>query len=644
MAVQKIVGLENEYGFAAYGSERGERVSRISMLGELAPELLRTARIVSGAWKARSSIDRYHLPNGGLIYCDTGNHPEYATPECLDVMQLIAADRAGDRLFASAIASLRKALPTMNLEFEVTDLDLYKHNADFSGNTFGTHENYCASSALDPKRYAGALLPFLSTRPLIAGSGGMVRRRNTRGYGFVLSPRALYLTDTVSNRSTLDRPMFNLRDEPLADRNRFRRIHLLCGDANRCDVSTLLKIGTTAIVLAMIEDDFVPGNLSLVDPVKALHQVSNDPNKKLAMADGTQRTALEIQYEYCERAYAYADGYGVEHCGGAAAKTVLQRWGNVLDTLRREEWHTLFGVLDWPTKRVIFERRAERLAGEGAPPEEIRRAVAGEELSYSSVVPERSTYEALRTKGRIDCLTRHEPTIAETAPDGTRAKFRATVIAGWPDAVRQASWDNLTITEVGIDLALPLSDPRYPETQEVHALEDLPSGMSLLNAFALVAPRRIVDLAIAQRDPNALSVIQRLCERHIEQGNDRPDLREACYESGRSAVRELAEQVVEADEPRYFALLRIAERGFVLAGCPEQLVTVLCAVRERTVQHRGHQIMSSGNSAANLLDPSADRREQRILRTERVVAILDAAIASSQARSAEHPAAPHVER
>lgn len=641
MAINKIVGLENEYGFAAFGHDNGEIVARPAALVELAPALLQLVHELGNGWKSRHSIDRYHLRNGGLAYCDTGNHPEYATPECADALQLVAADRAGERLFAAAVKTLIERGDLSGPGGAVTDCNIFKHNADFGGNTFGTHENYCASAQLTNDQYARPLLTFLASRPLIAGSGGLVRRNDSRaGYRFVLSPRALHIAENISNRSTLDRPMYNLRDEPLADKRRFRRIHLLSGDANRCDVSTLLKVGTTAIVLAMIEDGFVPKGLEVDSPVDALHAVSMRPEAQVALADGRLMTPLEIQYQFCDAAFAYADRVGLEACGGPVAKAVLTRWAEVLNVLERGEWRELFGVLDWPTKRAIFERRTDRLLEDGATAGEIRRAIRGEELAYSNIMPSRSSYEALRSRGRIECLLPTEPEIESTTPVGTRAQLRATLMLRWPEALRHVNWNQVIVTVENSDITMEMSDPTLSDPAEIDRLAELPHGTPILNAIASALPRRFVELTGSQRDPSSLSVLQRFCDRQFRLGGDNPDLREACYESGRAAIAELAEQVHEPHSPRFYALLHTAQRGFALAGCPEQLISVIRSMRDRVGKEQArissNVVFQQDTSTTGDFIPEREGSEQRVLRLDRVINVLSMAIAE-----VEHPSLQH---
>ncbi len=311
---RRIFGLETEYGVTC--TYRGQR--RLSP-DEVARYLFR--RVVS--WGRSSNV---FLRNGARLYLDVGSHPEYATPECDSVTDLVAHDRAGERILEGLLVDAEKRLHDEGIAGEIY---LFKNNTDSAGNSYGCHENYLVSRHGEFGRLADVLIPFLVTRQLICGAGKVLQ--TPRGAVYCLSQRAEHIWEGVSSATTRSRPIINTRDEPHADAERYRRLHVIVGDSNMNEVTTLLKVGTADIVLRMIEAGVVMRDLSLENPIRAIREVSHDitGRRKVRLANGKEVSALEIQQEYLAKATEFVERRG----GDQAAKRVVELWGRVLNAV-----------------------------------------------------------------------------------------------------------------------------------------------------------------------------------------------------------------------------------------------------------------------------------------------------------------------
>src|SRR3982075_3439891 len=280
---RRIFGLENEYGVTC--TLRGQR--RLSP-DEVARYLFR--RVVS--WGRSSNV---FLSNGSRLYLDVGSHPEYATAECDDLTQLVTHDKAGERILEDLLVDAERRLADEGIG---GDIYLFKNNTDSAGNSYGCHENYLVARAGEFSRIADVLLPFLVTRQLICGAGKVLQ--TPRGAVYCLSQRAEHIWEGVSSATTRSRPIINTRDEPHADAERYRRLHVIVGDSNMSEVATYLKVGTTALVLDMIEDGFFDRDYSLQSPVQAIRDISHDPTLRetIKLKDGRSISALDLQLEY----------------------------------------------------------------------------------------------------------------------------------------------------------------------------------------------------------------------------------------------------------------------------------------------------------------------------------------------------------
>ncbi len=480
MAIPKVIGTETEYGIAAVGQPDFNPVLSSSMLiSSYAGSLrrirwdyedespLRDARgfePVTGRELSDEDLGLANviLPNGARYYVDHA-HPEYSTPECLSPRSLVIHDKAGERILERSLAIVAAEIPSSPA------LAIYKNNSDGKGNSYGTHENYLVDRATPFGDIVRDLTPFFVSRQIFTGAGklGLEAQWDERGkHVFQLTQRADFFETEVGLETTLKRPIINTRDEPHADPERYRRLHVIVGDANLCEVAFFLKLGTTSIVLKMIEDAFLP-DFSLVNPVAAIHDVSRDVSltTQVALTDGRKMTALQLQWEYLELARKYVD----REDDTPENREVVERWEAVLHGLESDP-RTLSAQLDWVAKLRLLEGYRERdgLAWSDAK----LRAI---DLQYHDVRRDRGLYHRLAHSGKVERLTTDEEVeraIMEP-PEDTRAFFRGRCISKYPDAIAAASWDSL-ILDTGRDALqrIPMREPLRGTRAHVEELLD----------------------------------------------------------------------------------------------------------------------------------------------------------------------------
>ena len=294
------------------------------------------------------------LTNGARYYVDHA-HPEFSSPECTSALQLTRYDKAGERILARSMQAAQRILPPGQ------EIVVYKNNSDGKGNSYGCHENYLLDRAVPFSMLVRHLIPWFVTRQIFAGAGKVGSEHGAAEARFQLSQRADFFEEEVGLETTLKRPIINTRDEPHADPQKYRRLHVIVGDANLCEVATYLKTATTAVILSMVEDGFIDKDLSLGTPVPSMRKISHDPSLEasLPMADGSTATALELQWEFFRMAEKYADETGLESTGETdEGAYLLRRWEEVLTALE-EDPRRLNGVLDWTTKYYLLEAYAE---------------------------------------------------------------------------------------------------------------------------------------------------------------------------------------------------------------------------------------------------------------------------------------------
>jgi Pup amidohydrolase len=481
VAIAKVIGTETEYGIAAVGQPDFNPVLSSSLLiSSYAGSLrkirwdyedespLRDARgFEPTAGREISEEDlglaNVILPNGARYYVDHA-HPEYSTPECLTPRDLVIHDKAGERILERSLDVVAAEMPS------TPALAIYKNNSDGKGNSYGTHENYLVDRATPFADIVRDLTPFFVSRQIFTGAGklGLEAQWDDRGrHVFQLTQRADFFETEVGLETTLKRPIINTRDEPHADPERYRRLHVIVGDANLCEVATFLKVGTTSIVLKMIEDGFLP-DFSLVNPVAAIHDVSRDVSlsAQVVLTDGRRMTALQLQTEYLELARKYVD----REDDTAENREVLDRWEAVLQGLG-DDPGSLSAQLDWVAKLRVLEGFRER---DGLPWSDPKlRAI---DLQYHDVRRDRGLYHRLERSGKVERLTTDDQVhrAVMEPPNDTRAYFRGRCIAKFPDAIAAASWDSL-ILDTGRDALqrIPMREPLRGTRAHVQELLDL---------------------------------------------------------------------------------------------------------------------------------------------------------------------------
>ncbi|MEU0131271.1 MULTISPECIES: Pup--protein ligase [unclassified Streptomyces] len=404
---RRIFGLENEYGVTC--TFRGQR--RLSP-DEVARYLFR--RVVS--WGRSSNV---FLRNGARLYLDVGSHPEYATPECDNVAELVTHDKAGERILEGLLVDAERRLHEEGI---AGDVYLFKNNTDSAGNSYGCHENYLVARHGEFSRLADILIPFLVTRQLICGAGKVLQ--TPRGAVYCVSQRAEHIWEGVSSATTRSRPIINTRDEPHADAERFRRLHVIVGDSNMSETTMLLKVGATDLVLRMIEAGTVMRDLTLENPIRAIREVSHDitGQRKVRLASGREASAIEVQREYYEKAVDFVERRGIRT---GTVDQVLELWGRTLDAIEAEDLDRIGTEIDWVMKYKLIERyRAKHNMTMSNP------RVAQIDLAYHDIHRRRGLYYLLERKGQTARIC-NDLKIFEgksVPPQTTRARLRGDFI------------------------------------------------------------------------------------------------------------------------------------------------------------------------------------------------------------------------
>ncbi|HEU4684669.1 MAG TPA: depupylase/deamidase Dop [Nitrospira sp.] len=386
------------------------------------------------------------LANGGRLYVD-GAHPEYSTPECSNPREIVAYERVAERILAQSLDAMVRARGREQLV-------LYKNNSDGKGNSYGYHENYLVSRSVPFDRLVKVLAPFFITRCIVAGAGKVGAENQTNAADYQISQRADFFECLVDLNTMVKRPIVNSRDEPHSDYAKYRRLHVIVGDANMAELSTYLKVGTLTIVLDLVEAGADVPVFELEDPVRAIKQVSRDVTMKetLKLSGGRSTTALEIQRAYLKAAM---DFYAC-HDLPQVTKDVLVRWEEVLDKLERDP-RLLVRELDWVAKRHMIESYLER---KGCGWEDPRVRLM--DLQYHDIRPEKGLYYTLERSHMIDRIVQDvEVTRAEfIPPSGTRAFFRGRCIGKFSKSIYGASWTSV-LFDVGNTAIkkVPLMDP-----------------------------------------------------------------------------------------------------------------------------------------------------------------------------------------
>ncbi len=464
MAIHKVLGTETEFGITirnqqdfnpalasglVVNSYAGGRVRIQWSFEEESPG--RDARGFGfdgiGTVEIDAGLVNAVLTNGARLYVDHA-HPEYSTPECFDPWEAALYDKAGELVLAQAAAAAQELLP------EGQHLAIYKNNSDGKGNSYGAHENYLLSRDLPFGTVVNHLTAFLVSRQIFTGSGKVGAENGRPSVPFQLSQRADFFEEEVGLETTLKRPIINTRDEPHGDPGKYRRLHVIIGDATMSEVQTFIKLGTTALFLAALEDGALPDVISLQDPVDATWRVSHDIELRepLALSSGGSATPVEIQYQYLEWLAKYAESA----LGEQVWSDVLGEWESILADLESDPTSTA-DRLDWTAKHRLLQAYAERDELEWT--DHKLRAL---DLQYHDVRPERGLYHRLVGRGNLRRLFTDSQVEAAAAepPARTRAYFRGRCVAQYPESLVAANWDSL-VFDIGEETLkrLPMMEP-----------------------------------------------------------------------------------------------------------------------------------------------------------------------------------------
>ena len=405
---RRIFGIETEYGITCVSE--GQRTLTPD---EVARYLFR--KVVS--WGRSSNV---FLQNGSRLYLDVGSHPEYATPECDDVDQLVVHDKAGERIVGDLV---RDAQERLGQEGLAGTIYVFKNNTDSAGNSYGCHENYLLSRTGDFQDVSDTLLPFLVSRQLICGAGKVVT--TSRGARYAVSQRAEHIWEGVSSATTRSRPIINTRDEPHADAERYRRLHVIVGDSNMSETTTMLKVGSADLVLQMIEAGVVIRDLTLENPIRSIREMSYDitGRRTVRLANGRELSALDLQRTYFEAAHAFAEREGLDR--HAVHGRVLDLWGRTVDAVESNELEGVETEIDWVIKRRLLLRYADR---HGLGLDDPR--IAQLDLAYHDIDPARGLFYTAQ-RGGLTARTTDDQSVATamaTPPQTTRARLRGDFV------------------------------------------------------------------------------------------------------------------------------------------------------------------------------------------------------------------------
>jgi proteasome accessory factor A len=395
------------------------------------------------------------LENGARFYQDIGCHPEYATPECDSVIDLVAHDKAGERIVERlSIAAERR----MRADGFLGHISAFKNNTDTPGNTWGCHENYLMDRRVSFRQLASQLIPFFATRQIFTGSGKV---KSTHRGGYAISQRAKHIREEISIATTTARGIINTRDEPHADREKYRRLHVIVGDSNMSEFTTFLKIGTTSIILRMIEDNFIRQRLALSDSVRALQQISEDTSctRKIELENGKRLSAIELQKEYLDCAKQYLE----REESDPITDRIIEQWEYVLTRLEQDPM-SLSREVDWIIKKRLIENYVMKrnLKWDSAK-------VMMLDLQYHNIRPEFGLYYKLEKEGRVERIVNDDSIehAMHHPPETTRAKFRGRFVklANERKILCGVNWSYIQLYEPYQKLFLS-TDPLQAEYEE----------------------------------------------------------------------------------------------------------------------------------------------------------------------------------
>jgi Pup amidohydrolase len=484
MAIAKVCGIETEYGILPRGTDPNPiAASSLLINSYLAGALGR--RVSDVGWDftdeqpandARGFVPddifapevEIHmvnavLTNGARYYVDHA-HPEISIPEVTHALDAVLWDRAAEEIVRSSMRHAKTVLP------DGAELVIYKNNSDGKGNSYGCHENYLMDRATPFARIIHQITPHFVTRQIFCGAGKVgceLPGRNDDDIAYQLSQRADFFEEEVGLETTLKRPIINTRDEPHCDPEKYRRLHVIVGDANMSEVATYLKVGTTAILLAMIEDDALGNDWRLAHPVQAIRAISHDPTLRaqVLLASGLTMSALEIQWALLERAQKYEQSHGLAVVDERIGADILRRWEQMLGALESDPMSVAHQV-DWVAKWRLVTGLAER---HGLRAGDARLKAI--DFQYHDLRPERCLADRVGLERLVD--PRDVTTAMTNPPRTTRAYFRGRCLEKYPDEIVAANWDSL-VFDVGSDplRRVPMMEPLRGTADHVASVID----------------------------------------------------------------------------------------------------------------------------------------------------------------------------
>ena len=493
MAIPKVMGIETEYVIITKGGDGSNPILASSVLinAYASPRLKRVRwdydeetplRDARGFERAAlemaeedTSLVSVILENGARYYVDHA-HPEYSTPEVTNARDLVIHDKAGERVLESSMeAASREILK------DGERILVYKNNSDGKGNSYGTHENYLMDRKTLFPNIVRFLMPHLVTRQIYTGAGKIgVENDPSSKIPYQISQRADFFEVEVGLETTFKRPLINTRDEPHADPEKYRRLHVILGDANMSEIAGYLKVGVTAIVLRMIEDEFIAADISLDEPVASLRRISQDPTCKITfrLSDGRSINAVEHQWEI----FDWAKKYLAQEESSDVDNDVMERWERVLTALETDP-SILDRQLDWVAKLRILDAYRERHSLSWDDPK-----LALVDLQYHDVRVSKGLYNKLVQQGHIETLVTEEEitTAMSTPPEDTRAWFRGRVLQRFSKDITAASWDGVVFDVDGDTLhKVPTLEPlRGTKARVEDLIAAAPNASALLQAIS----------------------------------------------------------------------------------------------------------------------------------------------------------------
>ena len=456
---RRIIGVETEYGITCAPTADGPPPMDAD----------HAARELFDPVVQRSRSSNVFTRGGARLYLDVGSHPEFATAECDRLEDVLAQDRAGELVMADLAEQANARLAATGVPGRI---HLLKNNRDAEGNGFGCHENYLVRRRGDFWNDARTLVPHLVTRQILVGAGhiaaaGDTRRAATGLRGYVFSQRADQMWDAVSSATTRARPLINTRDEPHADAERYRRMHVIVGDSNIAQGSTLLKVAAMDLLLDYLEHGGELGDLALADPMRAIRDTCHDMSGGVLLerSDGRTITPLEVQAEHLGRLRDHV-AQGVEVT--ALHEAALDLWERGLQALRLQQPELVDKELDWAVKHRLLTRYCQRHDTDLTDPRVSRLA-----LAYHDVSPGEGLRQRLEGAGLlrrfVDEATCRQA--VDTPPATTRARLRGAVVARAEDLRRDVSVDWVGVRlDDGVCSPVTLSDPFCAVDERIDAL------------------------------------------------------------------------------------------------------------------------------------------------------------------------------